>query len=88
LALGARAGQSRALGGGPHRNTGKAMLALFTDFGLEGPYTGQVKAVLHARAPGVPVIDLCADAPMFDPMLSAYLLAAYGPTLPTGTVGP
>ncbi len=62
------------------------MLALFTDFGLEGPYTGQVKAVLHARAPGVPVVDLCADAPMFDPMLSAYLLAAYGPTLPTGTV--
>lgn len=62
------------------------MLALFTDFGLEGPYTGQVKAVLHTRAPGVPVIDLCADAPMFDPMLSAYLLAAYGPALPVGTV--
>jgi len=62
------------------------MLALFTDFGLDGPYTGQVKAVLHTRAPEVPVIDLCADAPMFDPMLSAYLLAAYGPALPVGTV--
>jgi hypothetical protein len=23
------------------------MIALFTDFGLHGPYTGQVKAVLH-----------------------------------------
>ena len=28
------------------------MIVLFTDFGLEGPYTGQVKAVLHRTAPG------------------------------------
>lgn len=53
------------------------MIALFTDFGLAGPYTGQVKAVLARQAPGVPVIDLFADAPAFDPMLAAYLLAAY-----------
>ena len=39
------------------------MIVLFTDFGLAGPYTGQVKAVLHDEAPGVPVIDLFADAP-------------------------
>lgn len=39
------------------------MIVLFTDFGLEGPYTGQVKAVLHRSAPGIPVIDLFADAP-------------------------
>jgi S-adenosylmethionine hydrolase len=62
------------------------VLALFTDFGLEGPYTGQMKAVLHRDAPGVAVIDLCADAPMFDPMASAYLLAALVPWLPAGTV--
>jgi hypothetical protein len=53
------------------------MIFLFTDFGLAGPYTGQVKAVLMRAAPGVPVIDLFADAPAFDPQLSAYLLAAY-----------
>lgn len=52
------------------------MILLFTDFGLEGPYTGQVRAVLAERAPGVPAIDLCADAPAFDPRASAYLLAA------------
>ncbi|KAA5604528.1 SAM-dependent chlorinase/fluorinase [Roseospira marina] len=62
------------------------MIAVFTDFGLEGPYTGQMKAALHAGAPGVPIIDLCADAPMFDPMASAYLLAALVPALPVGTV--
>ena len=34
------------------------MIALFTDFGLQGPYTGQMRAVLYEMAPGVPVIDL------------------------------
>jgi S-adenosyl-L-methionine hydrolase (adenosine-forming) len=33
------------------------MIVLFTDFGLHGPYTGQVNAVLHQMAPGVPAID-------------------------------
>ena len=61
------------------------MIALFTDFGLEGPYTGQVKAVLHREAPGVPVVDLFADAPTSDPKASAYLLAAYA-GFPRGTV--
>jgi hypothetical protein len=27
------------------------MIVLFTDFGLEGPYTGQVKAVPRRRRP-------------------------------------
>src|SRR5512132_37199 len=52
------------------------MIALFTDFGLHGPYTGQMKAVLHQMAPGIPSIDLFADAPVGDPKASAYLLAA------------
>jgi len=62
------------------------MIVLFTDFGLAGPYTGQVKAALAREAPGVPVIDLFADAPAFDPQLSAYLLAAYVHEFPAGTV--
>src|SRR5438270_931067 len=48
-----------------------AIIALFTDFGLEGPYTGQVKTVLHQIASGVPVIDL---------------FAAYGGWFPPGTI--
>ena len=52
------------------------MILLFTDFGLTGPYTGQMKAALARHAPGVPVIDLMADAPSFSPKPAAYLLAA------------
>jgi S-adenosyl-L-methionine hydrolase (adenosine-forming) len=62
------------------------MIVLFTDFGLEGPYTGQVKAVLHRLAPAVPVIDLFADAPAARPKPSAYLLAAYAVWFPPASV--
>jgi S-adenosyl-L-methionine hydrolase (adenosine-forming) len=62
------------------------MIVLFTDFGLAGPYTGQMKAVLAREAPGVAVIDLFADAPSRNPKAAAYLLAAYAPWFPAGTV--
>ena len=62
------------------------MILLFTDFGLEGPYLGQVKAVLAAAAPAVPVIDLLSDAPPFDPGAAAYLLAALAPACPEESV--
>src|SRR6476659_2195252 len=61
------------------------MIALFTDFGLHGPYTGQMKAVLHQMAPGIPIIDLFADAPVGNPKASAYLLAAYAAWFAAGT---
>ena len=64
------------------------MIVLFTDFGLAGPYTGQMKAVLAGHAPAVPVIDLFADAPAFQPCLSAYLLGAYCGAVPQGGVLP
>jgi hypothetical protein len=62
------------------------MIVLFTDFGLAGPYVGQMKAVLAREAPSQAVIDLFADAPAFDPKLSAYLLAAYVHEFPLDTV--
>jgi S-adenosyl-L-methionine hydrolase (adenosine-forming) len=62
------------------------MIVLFTDFGLHGPYMGQMKAVLHQTAPSIPVIDLFADAPIGNPMASAYLLAAYAQWFPVRTV--
>ena len=62
------------------------MFVLFTDFGLEGPYLGQMKAVLHDFAPGFPIVDLVADAPRFDPMSSAYLLAALVPNFPKSSI--
>jgi hypothetical protein len=36
-----------------------------------------MKAVLYQMAPGIPAIDLFADAPVGNPKASAYLLAAY-----------
>jgi S-adenosylmethionine hydrolase len=62
------------------------MIVLFTDFGLAGPYTGQMKAVLRSEAPDCGLIDLFADAPMADPRASAYLLAAYAPWFPPRTI--
>ena len=62
------------------------MIVLFTDFGSDGPYTGQMKAVLHGMAPGEPIVDLFADAPAGNPRAAAYLLAAYGIWFPAGTV--
>lgn len=60
------------------------MILLFTDYGLEGPYVGQLKAVAATLAPTVPVHDLMHDAPRFNPRASAYLLAALLPHLPQG----
>src|SRR4029077_16598406 len=62
------------------------MIVLFTDFGLEGPYTGQVAAVLQQAAPAIPVISLFADLPPGEAKPAAYLLAAYGKWFPAGTV--
>nr|VFK30896.1 MAG: hypothetical protein BECKMB1821G_GA0114241_10732 [Candidatus Kentron sp. MB] len=53
-----------------------SMIVLFTDFGLTGPYVGQMKAALIHRAPGVSIVDLMHDVPAFDSKAAAYLLAA------------
>ena len=68
------------------REKAKNMIVLFTDFGLQGPYTGQMRAVLHQMVPGMPVIDLFADAPVGNPKASAYLLAAYAGWFAPGSV--
>ncbi|MBF0128836.1 MAG: SAM-dependent chlorinase/fluorinase [Alphaproteobacteria bacterium] len=62
------------------------MIVLFTDFGLEGPYVGQMMAVLAREAADVPAVGLFADAPACDPLSAAYLLAAYAPWFESGTV--
>jgi S-adenosylmethionine hydrolase len=62
------------------------MIATFTDFGIEGPYLGQVRAELQQVAPGVPVVDLFTDLPAFNVQAAAYLIPAYSQYLPTDTV--
>ncbi|WP_375594760.1 SAM-dependent chlorinase/fluorinase [Algihabitans albus] len=62
------------------------MILLFTDFGISGPYVGQLQAALAQAAPGSTVVDLQHDAPRFDPRASAYLLAALADEAPAGAV--
>ena len=62
------------------------VIFLFTDFGLEGPYIGQMEAVLYRQAPDVPVINLFADVPAFDIEGASCLLAAYTEGLPEGSI--
>lgn len=61
-------------------------IVLFTDFGSNDLYVGQVEAVLDRYAPGVRVIHLLHEAPSFDVTASAHLLAALSATIPKGHV--
>ena len=62
------------------------MIATFTDFGVPGPYLGQMHAVLRHEAPGVPVVDIFPDLPAFNIKAAAYLLPAYSQYLPENSV--
>lgn len=62
------------------------MIIISTDFGSEGPYLGQMKAVLAREAPGVTVLDLFTNLPAFEIQAAAYLLAAYINEFPSGSV--
>ena len=61
-------------------------LVLFTDFGSNDLYVGQVEAALERDAPGVRVIHLLHEAPMFNPRASGHLLAALASRMPAGHV--
>lgn len=62
------------------------MIGLFTDFGANGPYLGQMEVVLRKNAPGIDIVDLVNNAPLRDPLLSAYLLAAIHSNFPNNSV--
>lgn len=52
------------------------MLYLFTDFGTQGPYIGQMKSKVFELAHSCQVIDLMHDVPSYNVKAGAYLLAA------------
>ena len=66
--------------------TNRLMLAIFTDFGVQGPYLGQMRAVLLAQAPTLPVVDIFPDLPPFNVQAAAYLIPAYSQYLPDNSV--
>lgn len=63
-----------------------SMLVLFTDYGWNDPYVGQVKAVMAREAPAVPLIDLLHAVPDFNPHAGAHLLDALSHAFPVGAV--
>jgi S-adenosylmethionine hydrolase len=62
------------------------MILLFSDFGLLGPYAGQMRAALLAHDPDAAIVDLMHDAPRNDPRAGAYLLAALAERMPAECV--
>ena len=62
------------------------MIILFTDYGLPGPYVGQIEAVLHTASPQSRVINLFADLPRQNPKASSYLVSACTKNFPEGTI--
>ena len=62
------------------------MIFLFTDYGLKGPYIGQVESVLYQLAANEKVINLMADAPRNNPKASAYLLASLISHIPESSI--
>ena len=65
---------------------GSGVIVLFTDFGSQDPYVGQVKARLLEAAPAQQIVDLLHEAPAYNAHAGAHLLAAFAPTFPPGTV--
>ena len=61
-------------------------IVLLTDFGTRDTYVGQVKAVLAARAPGAPLIDLTHEVSPYAIDEGAWLLETALPFLPAPAV--
>lgn len=62
------------------------LVLLFTDFGTDGPYLGQVEAAILAESLQSRVVNYVADAPCGDPRRAAYLLASLATVMPVGCV--
>lgn len=62
------------------------MILLFSDFGVSGPYVGQMRSAILERDPKADVVDLMHDAPRSDPRAAAYLLAALVPHMPADCI--
>lgn len=62
------------------------VVSLLTDFGLEDPYVGIMKGVLHERRPGLAVVDLTHAVPPQDTLTAAWFLRHGWHWFPAGTV--
>ncbi len=60
------------------------MILLFTDYGWNGSYVGQLKMAIEKIHPAAKVLDLQHDAPSFNPRASACLLDSLTEQFPSG----
>lgn len=61
-------------------------IVLATDYGLDGPYVGQLKSVIYQLAPNAKVIDIIHNLPACNPEASAYLLASFIGNIPHNSI--
>lgn len=59
------------------------MIVTFTDFGVNGPYMGQMKAAILNISTTSKIVDLMCDAPTFNVRASSVLLAALTDHMPS-----
>jgi len=62
------------------------MIVLFTDFGADDIYVGQLKAALLQPSPGSVIVDLLHNVPGYQVRAGAHLLAALQSQFPAGAV--
>jgi len=60
---------------------------LLTDFGLQDPYVGQMKAVIWSKMPEANILDLSHGVRPHNVLQAGFFLAASWPYLPPGSVG-
>lgn len=58
------------------------MILIYTDFGWNGPYVGEMHSVLARLAPGVAIVDLMHDAPRYHPEAAGIYLESMLARLP------
>ncbi|MFQ3614292.1 MAG: SAM-dependent chlorinase/fluorinase [Cyanobacteriota bacterium] len=61
-------------------------ISLLTDFGLQDPYVGIMKGVIHTLAPQAELIDLTHGIPPQDVAAARFALMTAYPYLPQGTI--
>ena len=61
-------------------------IVLATDYGVSGPYVGQLKAAIYKIVSNAQIIDLIHDLPAFNSKASAYLLASYLEYIPENSI--
>lgn len=61
-------------------------ISLLTDFGLQDPYVGIMKGVIHTLSPQAQLIDLSHEIPPQDVAAACFALMTAYPYLPSGTI--